>query len=513
MKQNRALIILVFTVFLFFSLFPLRNSRLSDLMLTESEYKAIKNSRQRTEEPLLKDLLFDNRSLPKDHQWNTFYYSVNEIDPIVKSNGLPSSKIAFREETITPEWIESNKHLQMLVYSDRYFEEYEIVFTTAPIIDLYTDSKITNEYSPLRMIIHGDKESVPSGVLELTGFIHLRGNISREFPKENFRITLSGPYPLLGMRCDDDWVLKDNYLDHEKIRDAFSSILWERGPARDNRFGLDGGTEFRFAEVILNGEYIGLYELGNPINNGVLNLDPAAGEFAWKMERSSAIEEVYIGKEGLLYGMELVNPVSEEQQQAAKEAVYEHFCQINDPETPAAVFYDTIDLQNAIDFYLFMVLIQPLDQFKIIDGKVLVSNYFITAKNYEGKRTYLYFPWDMDRSWGYKTFTPESPYEISPDVDYPIFKTPVSRLLELDPEPTNKLISEKYQDLRQNEWSDEMIDEIIDELESDVFRSGAFRRNTIRWSETNAADPADKLTRFRSYVHARFAHLDTLYGY
>lgn len=89
--------------------------------------------------------------------------------------------------------------------------------------------------------------------------IEIRGFSSQQFPKLQYGIELRDSLgedvsvPLLGMSSDADWVLSAGYNDKSLMRNALAYLL-------ANRMGRYAARS-RFVELILNGEYRGVYVL------------------------------------------------------------------------------------------------------------------------------------------------------------------------------------------------------------------------------------------------------------
>ena len=88
----------------------------------------------------------------------------------------------------------------------------------------------------------------------------IRGNSSRRFDKKSYRIKLveqdgveKNPLSLLGMSADDDWALHGPFLDKTLMR----NYMWMNLSAMIMGYA----PNVRFCEVILDGEYQGVYVL------------------------------------------------------------------------------------------------------------------------------------------------------------------------------------------------------------------------------------------------------------
>ncbi|MFN3873921.1 MAG: CotH kinase family protein [Ignavibacterium sp.] len=108
--------------------------------------------------------------------------------------------------------------------------------------------------------------------------IELRGSSSQQFPKKQYGVEIRDSlgndfsFPLLGLPSEADWVFFAPYNDKSLIRDALSYRL-----SREmNRYA----SRSKFFELVLNGEYMGVYVLFEKIKRdanrvNVKKLNPA----------------------------------------------------------------------------------------------------------------------------------------------------------------------------------------------------------------------------------------------
>ncbi len=99
-------------------------------------------------------------------------------------------------------------------------------------------------------ITSGDPALVYSGSMEIRG----RGNSTWSMPKKPYRIKLAAKSGLLGMPSSKHWALLANYADKSLLRNLFAFALGER-------LAMAWTPRSRMAEVTLNGEYLGVYQL------------------------------------------------------------------------------------------------------------------------------------------------------------------------------------------------------------------------------------------------------------
>ncbi|MDR1783401.1 MAG: CotH kinase family protein [Dysgonamonadaceae bacterium] len=97
---------------------------------------------------------------------------------------------------------------------------------------------------------------------EVTGRIRGRGNSTwLWYPKKPYRIKLDEKSEILGIGAEKDWVLLANYRDPTHLMNTFGFALGELT-------GLPFTNNSRYVEVTLNGDYIGLYQLTEQVEQG-----------------------------------------------------------------------------------------------------------------------------------------------------------------------------------------------------------------------------------------------------
>lgn len=106
-----------------------------------------------------------------------------------------------------------------------------------------------------------------------TGRIRGRGNSTwLWYDKKPYRIKLDEKASIVGLAAEKDWVLLANYRDPSHVMNAF---VFELGHV----MGLPYTNHSRYMEVNLNGEYVGLYQLTEQIEQGKnrVNVDDMDG--------------------------------------------------------------------------------------------------------------------------------------------------------------------------------------------------------------------------------------------
>ena len=132
------------------------------------------------------------------------------------------------------------------------------------------DSKEKADYRACTIKIESD---TAAWNYEGRGRIRGRGNSTWEwYPKKPYRIKLDEKASILGLADDKDWVLLANYRDPTHLMNTF---VFEMGQG----MGMPYTNHSRYVEVTLNGDYIGLYQLTEQVEQGKsrVNIDGKQG--------------------------------------------------------------------------------------------------------------------------------------------------------------------------------------------------------------------------------------------
>ena len=81
-----------------------------------------------------------------------------------------------------------------------------------------------------------------------------RGNTSWSFPKKPFQLKFNEPFEIFGMPGSKKWLLMAHYSDKSLLR---TELAFDMSRESD----LDWTSDSRFVELIINEEYLGLYQL------------------------------------------------------------------------------------------------------------------------------------------------------------------------------------------------------------------------------------------------------------
>lgn len=93
----------------------------------------------------------------------------------------------------------------------------------------------------------------------IAGRVRGRGNTTWGNPKKPYKVKLDTATSLLGLPASKDFALLANYFDTSGVRNA---VYFNVGARSD---GLDYTPQGRFVELVVNGEYYGVYQLSQTV--------------------------------------------------------------------------------------------------------------------------------------------------------------------------------------------------------------------------------------------------------
>ena len=156
----------------------------------------------------------------------------------------------------------------------------KIRFTFLPIVELNCSSVNSKAYTTGSLRVT-DPASLGYDSLMIAAFKY-RGASSSNYPKRSYAIKLrdengnSVDRKLLGYRSDNNWILDAMYIDLACMRNRVATDLWNAFECKpyyaDREKKVRTGTRGKFVEVILNGQWWGLYCMTEKMDRKQLKL-------------------------------------------------------------------------------------------------------------------------------------------------------------------------------------------------------------------------------------------------
>ena len=382
-----------------------------------------------------------------------------------------------------------------------------VVFTGLPVVKMETtaDLDIDTVFAGAVSFYEacGQEDWVLTSVFEA----HERGQTTRAYPKKGYRVNLvdvtstgisrKNMQSVLGMRKSDSWIFYAIYSDGTKVRDKFNTELWAGIGAEDTPYDAYFGTKMKYVELVVNGEYRGLYGIFEPVDKTQLAITDE--EYLYKRTYGRALSQELFDSAGpddylTVLGMEIKgkkgNGTSLDWKQLRQ------FIAITEEEDEefAQDAQQLLDLDNVADIWIYL-------QFLYGEDNIYKNMFFAFKKDtdgYQGYKLYL-VPWDTDLTWGnvyvdskeelYVKWAPENADRY---LEWPL----LDRLIELDVGGIRERIKDRWTELRSGILSEESMNEIFIECTHQVQDSGAFTRDATRWPDSRHDADYDGMKQF-----------------
>ena len=348
----------------------------------------------------------------------------------------------------------------------------------------------------------------PQGML-----IKGRGNYTWTAAKKPFRIKLDEKQPLLGMKKNRHFCLLSHGDDH------FAKLKNTMGFELSRRIGLAYTPEQRPVEVVLNGQYIGLYFLTEKIRVGKnrVNIEEQIDNETdsvnitggWLLEIDNNQEEntIYIEERNQgqnWYDYMWVTPhspeiLSEPQRQyvtqllsATNEAIYQ-------PDKSSTDWEQYIDIDTLACFY---IIGEILDDIEYFSGSCYMFKH-------RGEDTKLLFGpvWDFGNAFYRKTYFPGiSGFEYflyqQPTYFYSHWIEEIAKFPHFQ-----EVVKRHWQEFYRSSFNGLDIDQFIEDHVESIRQ--AWYSNAARW-KGESIDP--EAQRFQSYIHNKIEWLNSQWG-
>jgi len=328
--------------------------------------------------------------------------------------------------------------------------------------------------------------------------IEIRGSSSQMYPKKSYAVQTvdqngnSVDTSLLGLPSENDWIFYGPYSDKSLIRDVISYKLF----SDMNHYS----SRSKFFELIINGEYVGVYALlekikrdKNRVDISKLNPednfgDELTGGYIIKIDKTDgAINNGWYSDflpfnnswQKILYQYHYPegDEITYAQSEYIKSKVYEFESCMNASSFnhPFLGYYDKIGLDSFADGFLIFEFTRNVDGYRL-------STFFHKDKDSNGGKIKFGPIWDFNFTLGnadyYNAWETEG-WQLYVDfTDDPFQKPFWWRKLMTDKIFTNRIIS-RWNQLRQNALSNQKIFGMIDSL--NTLLNEAQQRNFNKW--------------------------------
>lgn len=388
---------------------------------------------------------------------------------------------------------------------------YRLYITKLPIVHLKTRYTVKDNIKTLGLFTYFNGEK---HIKNHIGIEH-RGNLSLSFPKKSYDLEFWGDtinktsvdVKFKGLRSDDDWILDGLFNEPLRIRSSLAAKLWleihqpsylESEPKAKSGFDID------YVEVFKNDEYIGVYALSEPVDRKLLALKKneehlIQGALFKASSYEGAPEFKKAPKFNNLFphwgGFEMKYPLVDSRASWETISKFVNLVVNENDEEFASQIHNSIHIDNAIDYFLFVNLLRATDN--------LGKNYYLAK--YDMDHPYFFVPWDLDGVLGIIQEGKRIP--TTNDI---LSNGLFDRLLKLDPDGYRSKLKLRWRGLRNAEFDEQRLLNNINTIYSRMKIEKVYEREQLIWpSEHTVVENHDYL---KSWLKERLAYLDEYFS-
>ncbi len=383
----------------------------------------------------------------------------------------------------------------------------EVVFTGMPVMVIETEDGM--EIDREGAVSQGsmwlwDVKSQGKQYQSVGCQVSVRGDSSRGFPKQGYKLVLEKKLSLLGLRNDEDWVMAALWDDDGLIHNKFSYDVWQNMAAH-NTVRKDEGTRMEFVELFCNDIYMGVYGLVERMDAKQLGLDK--NDILYKCHGFQVADDAIEEDFGLSIAYDIKYPKAYDKDTWIPLKEYLDVCAadvVTDYDKAASF----LNMENAIDYNIFMMLTWAED------NNARKNICFVAEYGRDGPRQYqiIKVPWDLNFSWGQSTYDGDFDrklYHPERIWDPSLWSFDIQAMYQCYPDEIEELTRRRWRELRKDVLSEQRLFTMLDEEFAYLHGSGAYDRNYVRWDEHGRKTWKDEY--IYEYVAGRLSYLDSFY--
>ena len=402
-----------------------------------------------------------------------------------------------------------------------------ITFTWLPIVELFGEFKKSYTYGDV--IVNEPDSAYAEPLLAKVKTRGIATNVSGKH-KRNYRIKFVNEedstkenHRFFGLRNDNCWILDAGQMDFLRVRNRVSTDLWldmaRRPWYSDTLPNARNGSRGQMVEVMLNGEYRGIYNMCEPIDRKQMKLkryDEESREFhgelwmAYTWSRTVTMSDPAKRSSKVYWdGFELKYPDYDEIHRAKwttlENAVW--FAKRADESlslrTDSMGYYFDVPVMQ--DYFIFITALQALDN----ESK----NIFYACHDIADHPRLTMAPWDLDICLG-QSYSPKVARDekVAPErqLDW-VFHLPMITMWHTM-DYHNEVVY-RYRELRETVLNtDSLVNRYRSAIEN-LEECGAAAREEGRWSEDSdlagkTLDLSEEMDYVEDWIRRRMAYLD-----
>lgn len=266
--------------------------------------------------------------------------------------------------------------------------EGDLIDTGLPVVYLDTENKLPvdskENYVKATMVIKDQGKIISEKSLRMKG----RGNATWTYPKKPYKLKLDKKASIMGMEEAKDWVLLANYTDKTLMRVGISLKL-------SRLMNFPWTCDDRFVEVVLNGEYIGNYQLVEPVQQGVNRVNIPDNGYLFERDNYYQLEPNHFVT-SMGFGYSFKNPDPEDELTPDQREYIKNYMNDFEAVLSSSTFNDAengyvrfIDVASFIRWFLFHNILANMD-----------TNGYMIKSDMGNSKVEMWPVWDFEWSLG-----------------------------------------------------------------------------------------------------------------
>ena len=493
-------------------------------------------------------LATSNCKLPYDVKTHTLYIPIPfaKSGQIFKTNAISLNGIG-NVQAAAPLTVRFDEAQPVVVNDgERWFAAF-IQFTPLPVIQIDTDDGEEVQggvvdlldhdvLTPSRVRVFDPAYEENGGVysLDYPANVHLRGAMTRYFPKRNYKVNFyserggkmrSQNISILGMRSVEGWALDSMSLDDALCRDHLGNQIWDAMELQKTEATPMHSLTGVYAELLVNGRYEGLYYVVAPIQEETVGFSREDVNAVLFYDSGSTMVDVEAvlaqeNKPNIMEAMRIRYPRGRMQYDDIWTYVAPAVARMADKLYHADGNTDDLSdlfyLPSAMDMWLFAQMIDGSD------NTYLKNQFYYKRDVTDDSVGWKILPWDTDQAFGLFW----CPHDAQETEHYPAVMSPTScadytqyrDVLACPkwayladgshPEWTEQLKA-RWKTLRASSLHDAALRNWVQNIYDLLDESGAARRNGARWGINTTLEQVQEIG---AWLLKRSAFLDAYIG-
>ena len=210
------------------------------------------------------------------------------IHPVDLTDKMLYTKIYDEDNNCYTTTMQAKNFEAGTIYNSRKIATADMTHTGLPVTIINTpgnvDITLKEEYveDALMTILQTDISDEFCELMNMKG----RGNSTWEAPKKPYAIKFSKKKSLLNLPEDKSWVLLANYYDATLLRNDLALYMGNEMST------LDWTPHFQYVDLMLNGEYKGIYQLGEKVKVAKKRVNVGDNGFLLEIDYKAGDDEV-----------------------------------------------------------------------------------------------------------------------------------------------------------------------------------------------------------------------------